>query len=395
VTEHQVYRGWCSYCRAWREAPLDLHGQVLGQGRLGVGIASLVAHLRTVVRAPIRMIQAVLLELYGLRVSVGELVDLLRRVAQAGQPAVADLRAEARASPALHADETGWRENGRNGYIWSLATKRLRYFEYHQSRAGAVVRELLGSTFEGVLESDFYAAYNEYAGLHQRCWVHLLRDIHHLKEQHPTDEALLGWAAALKDLYHRACAERGPDPALPRAAQERLRRELQHAYEQELWHVCAPYLGSTTPMHTLCKRVERFLPELFVFLLIPEAVPDNNEAERSVRPLVIARKISGGSRSPQGSRTRMVLSSLFGTWQVRGLNPREECHHLLSQQSPTSSLNTFPTFDLLLHKHASDMMVPPDVHNRLMHLKGDHPRWTIWRAGPLETCCSACANARA
>src|SRR5215472_19136887 len=41
VIEHQLYRGWCSYCPTWREAPLDLGGQVLGQGRMGVGIASL------------------------------------------------------------------------------------------------------------------------------------------------------------------------------------------------------------------------------------------------------------------------------------------------------------------------------------------------------------------
>src|SRR5215831_1695662 len=46
VTEHQVFRGWCSFCQTWQEAPLDLAGQVLGQSRIGVGIASLVAHLR-------------------------------------------------------------------------------------------------------------------------------------------------------------------------------------------------------------------------------------------------------------------------------------------------------------------------------------------------------------
>ena len=74
----------CSYCHAWREAPLDLCGQVLGQGRLGVGIASLVAHLRLVVRAPIRVIQAWLSSVHGLRLSVGEITDLLRRVAGQG-----------------------------------------------------------------------------------------------------------------------------------------------------------------------------------------------------------------------------------------------------------------------------------------------------------------------
>ena len=115
VSEHQVFKGWCSYCRRWREASLDLSGQVLGQGRLGVGGASLVAHLRSVGRLPLRGIQALLWSLYGLRVSVGELVDLLRRVSQVGGGLLERWREEARRSPAVHADETGWRENGRNG----------------------------------------------------------------------------------------------------------------------------------------------------------------------------------------------------------------------------------------------------------------------------------------
>ena len=86
-------------------------------------------------------------------------------------------------------------------------------------------------------------------------------------------------------------------------------------------------------MHTLCERVERFLPELFVFVAVPGVPADNNLAERSVRPLVIARKISGGSRSPKGSETRMALFSLFSTWGAQGQNPFFQCLSLLSQPS--------------------------------------------------------------
>ena len=50
-----------------------------------------------------------------------------------------------------------------------------------------MVKHLLGEDFEGVLGSDFYASYNVYTGLHQRCWVRLLRDRHELKEQYPED----------------------------------------------------------------------------------------------------------------------------------------------------------------------------------------------------------------
>src|SRR5215469_8735254 len=180
VSEHHLYRGWCSYCHTWREAPLDLSGQVLFQGRIGVGIASLVAHLRLVVRAPLRVIQAWMSSVHGLRLSVGEITDLLRRVAAQGQGAVKEVRERIRASPVVQADETGWRENGRNGYVWFAGTPAgERYFEYHHSRAGQVINTLLGEGFAGVLGSDFYGGYNDTpGGRHQRCWAHLLRDLH-------------------------------------------------------------------------------------------------------------------------------------------------------------------------------------------------------------------------
>ena len=84
-------------------------------------------------------------------------------------------------------------------------------------------------------------------------------------------------------------------------------------------------------MQALSKRLLRHEDELFQFVLIDGLSADNNLAERSIRPLVVIRKISGGSRSAEGTKTRMALASLFETWQARGLNPFEECRRLLGQ----------------------------------------------------------------
>src|SRR5947209_12640601 len=65
VTHHRIYKGWCAECHHWYEAPLDVQEQVVGQGRLGVRLASLIATLRTVMRLPIRQIQVYLLTLHG------------------------------------------------------------------------------------------------------------------------------------------------------------------------------------------------------------------------------------------------------------------------------------------------------------------------------------------
>jgi len=88
---------------------------------------------------------------------------------------------------------------------------------------------------------------------------------------------------------------------------------------------------SKHPCHTLSKRLLLHLDGLFQFVKQQGLAADNNLAERSVRPVVVMRKVSGGSQSERGSRTRMTLASLFGTWRAKGLNPFSQCLTLLSQ----------------------------------------------------------------
>lgn len=190
-----------------------------------------------------------------------------------------------------------------------------------------MIKTLIGPDYDGVLGSDFYGGYTIHQGVHQRCWIHFLRDVHELKEQHPHDAELLKWASALKALYEQAVAwaAQEPDPSLSPRQQQLARVAQQHVFEQQLMDLCRPFVGTTAPQRVLCERVHRFLPELFVFVAVPGVPSHNNLAERSVRPLVIARKISGGTRSPKGSATRMGLASLFGTWMAQHLNPFQHC----------------------------------------------------------------------
>ena len=95
----------------------------------------------------------------------------------------------------VQADETGWRQDGANGYVWTFSTPTQRYF-LRRGRGKGVVDEVLDPSSGGVLVSDFYAAYNHYPGLKQRCWAHLLRDIHDLKGLYPEDAKLAKWAGA-------------------------------------------------------------------------------------------------------------------------------------------------------------------------------------------------------
>ena len=331
VTEHVVVERTCRKCGQRWSPELDWSALAVGRQRGGISVQQEVCVLREECRLPYGVIQRYLKWRYRLGLSVGELVALVRGVARLGQEEYNQLQQEIRASPVVYGDETGWREDGRNGYLWSFSTPKVRCFLRRASRSRQVVAEVLGDEFEGVLVSDFYGAYNVHQGLHQRCWTHLLRDIHQLKEKHFQHQGVAGWAQQVREVYDQAQAYPGPDPGLPETVRQSQRVKQQQQFQEQLWSICQPYLGSDAPMRVLCQRVERFLPELFTFVAEPRASADNNAAERSLRPTVVSRKISGGTRSPEGSNTKSVLASLFGTWRLRGRNPYQALNSILSR----------------------------------------------------------------
>ena len=330
VTEHLVLERACPKCRKrWTPEP-DWNSLTAGRRRVGISVQREVSVLREECRLPFRVIQRYLKWSFGLRLSVGELVALVRGVAERGQEEYTRLRQEIRGSPVVYGDETGWRQDGRNGYLWSFSTPEVRYFLHRPGRSKRVV----GDEFEGVLVSDFYGAYNVYQGPHQRCWTHLLRDIHKLNEQHPQNEDLAKWSQQVREVYDHAQACPEPDPNLLETVRRTRRVEQEQRYQQWLWSICKPYLGSDASMRVLCQRVERFLPELFTFVAEPRASADNNAAERSLRPPVVSRKISGGTRSGRGSETKSIHASLFGTWRLRGQNPYHALNSILTNPKP-------------------------------------------------------------
>lgn len=335
VIEHLLIERACPQCQKRWVPPMDLSSVVVGQQRFGISVQAEVALLREQCRLPFRVIQDYLKHRFGLRASVGQLVALVGGVAQRGKALVEELKQQIRGSPVVNGDETGWRENGQNGYVWSFSTDQLRYFVYRKSRASSVVQEVLGEAFEGVVVSDFYGGYNVHLGMHQRCWVHLLRDIHELKEKHGKDKSLRKWAAAVKAIYERAKKYKGPSAKLGPVQQQAERVRRQREFEQELLRVCRPHLKKKRLQSRLCERIERFLPEMFVFVADPRVPSDNNAAERSVRHLVVSRKISGGTRSETGSETKSILASLFGTWRLQGLDFYQCCWNLLAANNPT------------------------------------------------------------
>jgi transposase len=322
IVEHVYIGRECPKCQKRRVAEVELEGEIFGHSRFGVNLMSLITTLKEEGRLPVRAIQWYLQAYHQLKLSVGSIVAICQRVAKKGKAAIEGIKSQIQASEVVNVDETGWREEGTNGYVWSFSTPLLRYFIWG-SRAKGMVDKVLGEACLATLVSDFYTAYNHYTGLKQRCWVHLLRDVHELTVLWPDDGRLKEWAIAIHNLFAGAKSYTGTDEGERYAAQLR--------FEQILLGLCQPYIDDAKAVQAkLSRRIGRHIKEMFVFVANPAVPADNNAAERSLRHLVIIRKISGGTRSSRGTETKMALASLFGTWRAQCLDPFLQCRLLLA-----------------------------------------------------------------
>ena len=133
---------------------------------------------------------------HQLKLSVGAIVRAVHQslprtrygVARQAEPEVDEALERIRCSPVVHADETGWRENGKNGCVWNPGRGRGQA---------------------------------------------LLRDIHALKALYPEDAVLARWAHGAQRLYAKAREW---------AAAGRLPPRGQLAPEERLLALCRPFL---------------------------------------------------------------------------------------------------------------------------------------------------------
>jgi hypothetical protein len=249
VTEHVLIERRCPGCRRRvRPAPPGESAGRLGQCRFGPRLVAALAIWRTLERLPIRQLRARLAREHGLVLSRGGVGRLLHLAARRARPAYDRIHAQVRASPVVHLDETGWREDGQHGYVWVATTKDACLFHRDPSRGGQVVDALLGARTERVFVSDFYAAYDHCPERHQRCWAHLWRDIDDLLHAYPDDPTLAAWVVGIRTIDDRAIAPRPPAEQGRTPQAERARPRRARRYEEAL---LPETMGAERPEATL------------------------------------------------------------------------------------------------------------------------------------------------
>ena len=318
--QHISYSRKCGICgRICTSKPDPNEHGIVGRHRIDANGMSIISYLATVCRIPLATIRQILLWMYNIKISVGEITNILHSVASKGKKEYEKLRDEIRGSPYVHMDETGFREKGQNGYVWVAVTDLVRYYMRDRSRSGLIPKSILGEGYSGTVICDGYSAYNIIYCLLQRCWVHILRNGKELLKKNPDNKELEVWFNGIHEIYKSAC-DRKKEVGysdIPEYRREIIRLEYE---ERIMQHVSKMSSSSIKSICTYADFFKKHQPELFVFMQYIEVISENNPAERAIRPLVISRKISGGTRSEKGTETKMILVSLFETLKIRNFN---------------------------------------------------------------------------
>jgi len=245
----------------------------------------------------------------------------------------ADRRQKIQASDYLHVDETGWRVDGVNHHLGYAGHERLAFFHIDRHRSTAVAEAILGPKFDGLLNPDGYCVYDAlWASDKQTCLSHLLRAAKELEpplqalppkdlsaQQTEVQRRAKGFSDRVQKLMGEACQ---PGRRLrEKPVQAAQARRLENNYQPQLQKICARPLANPEAEKLRLRRREN-RAKRFTFIRHPKVGPTNNQAEQSLRPSVILRKLTFGNRSPAGARHHSVLSSLLLTAQRQGRDAR-------------------------------------------------------------------------
>jgi transposase len=325
-----------AYCpRCDKNVSLPGPGEMPG-AYIGPAAKATATYLRYQLNVPDRKISQFFSEFFGLKFVPASAYGFERQAVRRGLPLYEDLRQKIRALAVVHADETSWRHEGNPYWAWYAGNTDLAFFHLDQHRSAEAAQTVLGERFGGTLVADAYASYNRvHPKDRQSCLAHIKTKAKELEQElallkgKAADPAarqfcqnIQGWVRTACQAHHRLCSGRWRAKAAKRKGQA-LRRELHALCRAPL---CYPKAEAF--------RKRLLGPEqklLFTCFRRPHVPPTNNQAERSLRPLVIMRKIVQGTRSDKGLENHSVLRSLFETARRQGKKPHEFFLVLLTQ----------------------------------------------------------------
>jgi hypothetical protein len=252
-----------------------------------------------------------IVKMFGKLVTEGGLFKVFDKLGKMFEKTKETIIREYRKEQIKHADETGWRTDGQNGYAWIFCSEKTSIFEFRDSRSGKIASEILGKgRLLGTLCVDRYQGYNRLDIKMQYCYSHLLREVEDLGEEFSDNDEVQSFVNTLSDFLSEAI---------------RLRRiEINNKEYYRRAKIIRKKILKTirSPcQHLGIKRIQNIFlkneKKLYHWVKDRNVPADNNLAERELRSVVIARKVSFGSQSINGAKTRGILMTVLLTAQKR------------------------------------------------------------------------------
>ena len=335
VTEHTIHRSWCPHCKAIVEPTVP---DALPGSTIGLRVVALSAWLHYLLGVTLAQIVDVFNFHLQFKLSAGGLVQMWRRLREVLAAWNDEIRTQALQSAVLHADETGWRVNGKTHWLWCFTSKDVTYYMIDRRRGSPALKRFFKKEFAGVLVTDFWGAYNAVVcARKQKCLPHLLRDLKRTQHYHQPGGDWPEFSKRLKRLIRDSIRLSKRRKELPTESFASRRGRLDQRLSELL---AQPW--EQRHARRLVKRLRRHATELFTFLDHAEVPSDNNHAEREIRPAVIARKNSYANGSADGAETQAVLMSVFRTLKQRGHNPVSAVTEAVRASLQTGQLPPLP-----------------------------------------------------
>jgi transposase len=314
TTKFDVHVGHCRGCgkRFHGRHPFQT-SQALGAAAVQFGPRVVAMGLELHVRLGLsfRKLADFLVRFLGLKAAPATFARAMRRLAKRMRGTRDEILAALRASTACHGDGTGWRVGGKPACLHTVCTKTEALYLVRKDWGADPTIEVLGEDYSGVFGSDGLPSFERLTWLRQRCLAHLLRFAREIEAE--KTRGAVRYPRAVMALLKSAIALGKRREDVAESTFLRGFRALEARLEKLL-------LANLSDLDNakLRGRLWRAAPHLFTFLTIPGVDPTNNEAERTLRPAVIARKLSAGNRTWAGAEAWAALASVIETSRRRG-----------------------------------------------------------------------------
>jgi transposase len=316
--EAVLYRRHHYYCKRCRKVVSAKGKDELSNSYIGPKAKAFAAFLRYGIKISERDVKTLFEKAFNLKLVTSSIADFREQLKKAGLPLYQALIKSLKSGSFIHVDETGWKVDGKNHWLWKFSNKKVCVSHIDKSRGAKVVENIIGKEYGGVIISDFLSAYNKIKSKSkQRCLVHILRDLKKVIEYWYDDRQVLGYCRHLKGIFedavklHKEYTDKTPDERFYR------KRKL---LSEELRDFSFPNPNKKI-LKRFAKRLNRHKKELFTFLYERDIDYHNNHIEQQIRPDVIFRKITFGNRSDKGAENHNVLMSILQTVKLNNLDP--------------------------------------------------------------------------